>query len=75
VPHLSHEYQHPLRIGPDRAGSTNQPVAAARAAQPADRFNVVRYLALLVLAVVFLTGLVWWVVFLGNAALHLIRRR
>jgi hypothetical protein len=40
-----------------------------------DRFLDVRYIALLVLAVVFLTGLVWWVVFLGNAALRLIRRR
>jgi hypothetical protein len=37
--------------------------------------NVVRYLALLVLAVVFLTGLVWWVFFIGNTVLHLIRRR
>jgi hypothetical protein len=35
----------------------------------------VRYIALLVLAIVFLTGLVWWAVFLGNAALRLIRRR
>jgi hypothetical protein len=35
----------------------------------------VRYLALLVLAVVFLTGLVWWVVFIGNTVLHLIKRR
>ena len=34
-----------------------------------------RYLALLVLGVVFLTGLVWWVVFIGNTLLHLIRRR
>jgi hypothetical protein len=37
--------------------------------------NIVRYLALLVLAVVFLTGLVWWVFFIGNTVLHLIRRR
>jgi hypothetical protein len=35
----------------------------------------VRYLALLVLAIVFLTGVVWWVVFIGNAVLHLFRRR
>jgi hypothetical protein len=37
--------------------------------------EVVRYLALLVLAVVFLTGLVWWLFFIGNAVVHLIRRR
>jgi hypothetical protein len=35
----------------------------------------VRYLALLVLAAVFLTGLVWWVLFIGNAFMRLIRRR
>jgi hypothetical protein len=35
----------------------------------------VRYLALLVLAAIFLTGVVWWVVFVGNAVLHLFRRR
>jgi hypothetical protein len=35
----------------------------------------VRYLALVVLAVLFLTGLVWWVVFLGNAVVSLFRRR
>jgi hypothetical protein len=35
----------------------------------------VRYLALIVLAAVFLTGLVWWVFFIGNAVVHLIRRR
>jgi cytoskeletal protein RodZ len=35
----------------------------------------VRYIALVVLAAVFLTGVVWWVVFLGNAILSLIRRR
>ena len=34
-----------------------------------------RYLALLVLAVVFLTGLVWWVVFIGNSVVQLFRRR
>jgi hypothetical protein len=34
----------------------------------------VRYLALLVLAIVFLTGLVWWVFFLGNSAVRLFRR-
>jgi hypothetical protein len=37
--------------------------------------DVVRYLALLVLAVVFLTGLVWWVVFIGNTVVRLIKRR
>jgi hypothetical protein len=35
----------------------------------------VRYVALVVLAVVFLTGLVWWALFLGNAVLNLVRRR
>jgi hypothetical protein len=35
----------------------------------------VRYLALVVLAAVFLTGLVWWVLFLGNAVVSLFRRR
>jgi hypothetical protein len=35
----------------------------------------VRYIALLVLAVVFLTGLVWWALFLGNAVLGVFRRR
>jgi hypothetical protein len=35
----------------------------------------VRYIALVVLAAVFLTGVVWWVVFLGNAVVSLIRRR
>jgi len=35
----------------------------------------VRYLALVVLAVLLLTGLVWWVVFLGNAVVSLLRRR
>ena len=34
-----------------------------------------RYIALLVLAVVFLTGLVWWALFLGNAVLGVLRRR
>lgn len=34
-----------------------------------------RYVALLVLAVVFLTGLVWWGLFLGNAVLGMFRRR
>jgi hypothetical protein len=37
--------------------------------------NVVRYLALLVLAIVFLTGLVWWVFFIGNSVVHLFRRK
>jgi hypothetical protein len=35
----------------------------------------VRYLALVVLALLLLTGLVWWVVFLGNAVVSLFRRR
>jgi hypothetical protein len=35
----------------------------------------VRYLALLVLAVVFLTGLVWWVLFVSNAVISVIRRK
>jgi hypothetical protein len=35
----------------------------------------VRYIALVVLAAVFLTGVVWWVVFLGNAVVSLICRR
>jgi hypothetical protein len=35
----------------------------------------VRYLLLAVVAVIFLTGLVWWVVFLGNAILTAFRRR
>ena len=34
-----------------------------------------RYIALLVLGAVFLTGLVWWVLFLGNAVTSLLRRR
>ncbi len=46
-----------------------------RAIWPADRLDVVRYLALLALAVVFLTGLVWWVVFIGNTVVRLIKRR
>jgi hypothetical protein len=35
----------------------------------------VRYIALVVLAAVFLTGIVWWVVFLANAVVRLVRRR
>lgn len=34
-----------------------------------------RYLALLVLAVIFLTGLVWWVLFIGNAVMSVLRRK
>jgi hypothetical protein len=41
----------------------------------ADRLGVVRYLALLVIAIVFLTGLVWWAFFIGNTVVRLIRRR
>jgi hypothetical protein len=36
---------------------------------------VVRYIALLVLAIIFLTGVVWWVLFIVNAILRLFRRR
>jgi hypothetical protein len=35
----------------------------------------VRYLALVLIAVVFLTGLVWWALFIGNAVVSLFRRR
>jgi hypothetical protein len=35
----------------------------------------VRYLALLVIAAIFLTGVVWWLVFFGNAVVHLFRRK
>jgi hypothetical protein len=35
----------------------------------------VRYLALLVIGVVFLTGLVWWVLFIGTAVASAIRRK
>jgi cytoskeletal protein RodZ len=35
----------------------------------------VRYLALVLLAAVFLTGVVWWALFIGNAFVRLIRRR
>lgn len=34
-----------------------------------------RYVALLVLGVVFLTGVVWWVLFVGNAVAGLFRRK
>lgn len=34
-----------------------------------------RYLALAVIAVVFLTGVVWWVLLVGNAVISLFRRR
>jgi hypothetical protein len=37
--------------------------------------GAVRYLALLVLAIVFLTGLVWWVYFLGGAVVRVFRRK
>jgi hypothetical protein len=63
VPHPSHEHQHRARF---RASTTIVRVA--------DRLGNVRYLALLVLAVVFLTGLVWWVVFIGNAVARVFRR-
>jgi hypothetical protein len=35
----------------------------------------VRYLALFVIAAVFMTGLTWWVLFFGNAFVSLFRRR
>jgi hypothetical protein len=35
----------------------------------------VRVLLLLIVAAIFLTGLVWWVVFLGNAVLAAVRKR
>lgn len=34
-----------------------------------------RYAALVLIAVVFLTGLVWWALFLGNAVRSVFRRR
>lgn len=34
-----------------------------------------RLLALLIVGAVFLTGLVWWALFVGNAVVGLIRRR
>ena len=34
-----------------------------------------RYLLLIIVAVVFLTGIVWWAVFLGNAIRGQLRKR
>lgn len=34
-----------------------------------------RYVALIVIAAVFLTGVVWWLLFLGNAVVGLVRRK
>lgn len=34
-----------------------------------------RLLLLIVVAAIFLTGLVWWVAFIGNAVLGVIRKR
>lgn len=34
-----------------------------------------RYVLLLIVAVVFLTGLVWWILLIGNSTLRLVRRR
>lgn len=34
-----------------------------------------RLLLLIVVAAIFLTGLVWWVTFIGNAVLGVIRKR
>jgi hypothetical protein len=74
VPHLSHEYQHPHRVlAPSR--SCNVGRAARNAPGRADMLRLVRYLALLVLAIVFLTGLVWWLFFIGNSVVQLFRRR
>jgi len=35
----------------------------------------VRILLLLVVGIIFLTGLVWWVVFIGNAIAGAVRKR
>jgi hypothetical protein len=59
VHHPSHEHQH------RRAGRYPR----------GGRFIDVRYVALFVIAAVFLTGLVWWVLFFGNAFIGLFRRR
>jgi hypothetical protein len=37
--------------------------------------TVVRLLLLLIVGAVFLTGLVWWVVFIGNAVTGSMRKR
>lgn len=34
-----------------------------------------RYLLLVIVAVIFLTGIVWWAVFLGNAVRAQLRKR
>ena len=34
-----------------------------------------RMVLLIVVAAVFLTGLVWWVTFIGNTVLHTLRKR
>jgi hypothetical protein len=76
VPHLSHEHQHPLRFSRHVVTiAQRRDLPAAALTCGADRLNIVRYLALLVLAVVFLTGLVWWVFFIGNSVVHLFRRK
>lgn len=75
VPHLSHEHQHRSPVYRARNGAAGPGQPRVRRSRCPDRLSIVRYLALLILAVVFLTGLVWWVVFLGNTVLHLIRRR
>ena len=64
VPHPSQQYQH-RRISTSPGG----------AAERTDRLARVRYIALLVLAIIVLTGLVWWVLFIVNAVLRLFRRR
>jgi hypothetical protein len=50
-------------------------MALGGAAERTDKLDVVRYIALLVLAIIFLTGVVWWVLFIVNAILRLFRRR
>jgi hypothetical protein len=35
----------------------------------------VRYVALVLLGLIFLTGIVWWVLFIGNALVSVLRRK
>ena len=41
----------------------------------AGSVNVVRILLLIIVAVIFLTGIVWWVTFFGNAVMNTLRKR
>lgn len=34
-----------------------------------------RYVALVLLGLIFLTGIVWWVLFIGNALVSVLRRK